>query len=38
VPVFAGIGERVADFAARYIVQTKGRWAGEPLLLERWQM
>lgn len=35
--VYTGIGERVADFAARYIVQTKGRWAGKPLTLEPWQ-
>jgi len=35
--LFAGHGERVADFATRYVVQTKGRWAGEPLKLERWQ-
>lgn len=30
--VYAGIGERVAGFAERYIVQTKG-----PLQVERWQ-
>lgn len=35
--VFSGIGDRVADFAEAYIRQTKGRWAGEPLTLERWQ-
>jgi phage terminase large subunit-like protein len=37
VAVYSGMGERVAEFAAKYIVQTKGRWAGEPLALERWQ-
>lgn len=31
------MGERVAQFSEEYIVQTKGRWAGRPLALERWQ-
>ena len=30
-------GPRVAGFAAKYIRQTKGRWAGLPLRLEPWQ-
>lgn len=30
-------GRKVAAFAERFIRQTKGRWAGEPLTLERWQ-
>lgn len=35
--VYSGHGKRVADFAEKYVVQTKGRWAGEPLALETWQ-
>ena len=31
-------GARFALFCARFIRQTKGRWAGEPLLLEGWQL
>lgn len=37
VAVYAGQGERVARFAETYVRQTKGRWAGQPLTLERWQ-
>jgi phage terminase large subunit-like protein len=35
--VFKGVGKRVARFAERFIVQTKGRWAGQALTLEPWQ-
>ena len=31
------LGPRVQRFGERYIVQTKGRWAGQPLVHERWQ-
>jgi phage terminase large subunit-like protein len=34
---FKGYGDHVASFAERWIVQTKGRWAGQPLTLEGWQ-
>jgi phage terminase large subunit-like protein len=30
-------GPRFAAFSHRYIVQTKGRWGGQPLDLETWQ-
>lgn len=30
-------GPRFAAFCQRYVVQTKGRWGGRPLLLEPWQ-
>jgi Phage terminase-like protein, large subunit len=30
-------GERVARFYSRYLRHLKGRWAGEPFVLERWQ-
>lgn len=30
-------GPRVAAFAERYIRQSKGRWAGQPLIFEGWQ-
>lgn len=30
-------GPRLAAFSQRYIRQTKGRWAGQPLLFEPWQ-
>ena len=30
-------GPHFAAFCARYIVQTKGRWGGRPLILEPWQ-
>lgn len=31
-------GARLALFAAKYMRQTKGRWAGKPLLFEPWQL
>lgn len=31
-------GARFALFCAGFVRQTKGRWAGEPLLLEGWQL
>jgi len=34
---FKGKGAAVAQFAQEWIVQTKGRWAGEPLHIEPWQ-
>jgi phage terminase large subunit-like protein len=37
VTYFTGVGEEVAKFAAEYIIQTKGRWAGQPLVFEPWQ-
>jgi len=37
VAVYAGLGDRVAEFSERYVRQTKGRWAGAPLSLEGWQ-
>jgi phage terminase large subunit-like protein len=30
-------GPRLAAFSQRYIRQTKGRWAGQPLIFEDWQ-
>lgn len=35
--VLAGVGDVVTQFAEQWIVQTKGRWAGEALTLEPWQ-
>jgi phage terminase large subunit-like protein len=35
--VLSGIGAVVAQFSEEWVVQTKGRWAGEPLKLEPWQ-
>lgn len=34
---FKGHGKLVARFAEERLVQTKGRWAGQPLILEKWQ-
>lgn len=36
-PARAAGGERVARFFGRHLRHLKGRWAGEPFLLERWQ-
>jgi phage terminase large subunit-like protein len=30
-------GPRLAEFSRRYIRQTKGRWAGQPLIFEGWE-
>ena len=30
-------GPRFATFCERYVRHTKGRWAGQPLVLEPWQ-
>lgn len=30
-------GPRLAAFCGRYVLHTKGRWAGKPLVLEPWQ-
>jgi phage terminase large subunit-like protein len=35
--VFLGVGDVVKRFAENWIVQTKGRWAGQPLKMEPWQ-
>jgi phage terminase large subunit-like protein len=35
--VYEGIGDVVVKFAEEWIIQSKGRWAGRPLLLEPWQ-
>lgn len=32
-----GYGEAVASFVEETVVHTKGRWAGEPFILEPWQ-
>lgn len=34
---FKGHGKLVTRFAEERLVQTKGRWAGQPLILEKWQ-
>jgi phage terminase large subunit-like protein len=34
---YRGYGDHVARFAENWVVQTKGRWAGQPLKLEPWQ-
>lgn len=34
---YKGMGAHVATFMERYIVQSKGRWAGQPIVLESWQ-
>jgi phage terminase large subunit-like protein len=36
-PIFAGVGDQVIRFGEEWIVQTKGRWAGELLQIEPWQ-
>jgi phage terminase large subunit-like protein len=33
-----GGGRRYARFCSEFLVHTKGRWAGRPLVLEPWQM
>lgn len=33
-----GGGRRFARFCSEFLVHTKGRWAGRPLVLEPWQM
>jgi phage terminase large subunit-like protein len=35
--ILKGLGDVVTQFAQEWIVQTKGRWAGNPLVLEPWQ-
>jgi phage terminase large subunit-like protein len=35
--ILKGKGEQVARFAETFIVNTKGRWAGKPLIYEPWQ-
>jgi phage terminase large subunit-like protein len=35
--IMSGVGEVVARFGEEWIVQTKGRWAGQGLGLEPWQ-
>lgn len=35
---YKGVGRQVVKFAEEKIVQTKGRWAGKPLLMEPWQL
>jgi phage terminase large subunit-like protein len=35
--VYRGLGARVGKFAREWVVQTKGRWAGEALGFEPWQ-
>jgi phage terminase large subunit-like protein len=35
--VYEGIGDVVVRFAEEWVVQTKGRWAGSPLVMEDWQ-
>lgn len=35
--ILAGVGQQVTKFGERFIVQTKGRWAGELLEMEEWQ-
>lgn len=35
--VYEGIGDVVAKFSQEWVVQTIGRWAGKPLILEPWQ-
>jgi phage terminase large subunit-like protein len=35
--VLEGYGDVVTRFAQEWIVQTKGRWAGQPLVMEDWQ-
>ena len=37
VPDALTAGPRFAEFCRRYIRHTKGRWAGQPLVLEPWQ-
>lgn len=34
---FKGLGAQVAEFMETWIIQTKGRWAGQPLHLEPWE-
>lgn len=34
---YRGYGSRVATFLEENVVQTKGRWAGDPLRLEEWE-
>lgn len=36
--ILTGHGKTVARFAGRFVVQTKGRWAGQLLALEPWQV
>lgn len=33
-----GKGKKVAQFAEEWVVQTKGRWAGQALHMEKWQL
>lgn len=35
--ILAGHGARVTRFAEQWVVQTKGRWAGKPMHVEKWQ-
>jgi phage terminase large subunit-like protein len=35
--VYEGVGDVVTRFAQQWIVQTIGRWSGQPLILEPWQ-
>jgi phage terminase large subunit-like protein len=35
--ILEGLGDQVANFAEEWVVQTKGRWAGQALKLEKWQ-
>lgn len=37
VPDELTAGPRVAAFAARYCIHTKGQWAGQPVIFEDWQ-
>lgn len=34
---YGGYGAEVAAFMEGWIIQTKGRWAGKPIVLEQWQ-
>jgi phage terminase large subunit-like protein len=35
--VMLGVGDTVAKFSEDWIIQTKGRWAGQPLTVQDWQ-
>lgn len=35
--IYTGLGAHVAQFLQEWVVQTKGRWAGSPLVLEPWE-
>lgn len=36
--ILEGVGDQVVKFAEEWVVQTKGRWAGQALKMEPWQV